>query len=281
MLIRPGSPLRNVPAAVDGRTAFVIDGLRFAMDAAALSFDRLRLALMTFSTVEKPLDTDAPALALADAWATVDAMNRVVELVVYTLRTLDPEATDPWADLDALRPPIGDFLKAARGARGLRNGFHHLPSKLNLALSQRHPVMGILRWVYLAPEMAARGEATFHFYVSGSTHDATMEIGPDIATGTLVAPIAKVSLSAFGEKLDLSAMGDALPGLTAEFEAQFAPQFKGMKVRPCGLLGTARLAGMQLVAVPDSATTSPTTTLPAGKTRAAGPRVPGTRRRRG
>lgn len=255
MLIKPGSPLRNVPAGVDGRTAFVIDGLRFAMDAAALSFARLRLALLMFSTREKPLDTDAPALAMSDAWATVDAMNRVVEMVMYTLRTLDPQQTDPWDHLDDVTPRIRDFLRVARSARDLRNGFHHLPSKLNLALSQAQPVMGILRWVHITPETAARGEATFYFYVSGSTHNSTVAMGPDILEGSLVAPIARVTLSAFGAKLDLSSAGEALPALIAEFEEQLLPQFKGQKVRPCGLLGSGKLVGMQFVPVPATATT--------------------------
>ena len=242
MLIRPGSPLRGVPASLDAEKVFALDGLRSAIDAATLSFTRLRGALLTFSTVDAPLETDAPVVAIADAWATVDALHRLADLVSFTLRKLDPDMRDPWADLDALRPAFRAFLSAARPARPLRNGFHHLPSKLNLAVAAAQPIMGVLRWLYADRESAAKGKARWLVYVSGSIDKADVALGLDALPGAFTLPVGHISISAFGNKLDISSACESIPDLIEELETQLRPRFAGHLVRPCGILASANLS---------------------------------------
>lgn len=80
----PDSPFRSLPATLSRRHVLYLDGLRISAEISGIALRRLRSLLVDISTsADRPVAHE-PVLALADAWTTIDNVNRFRELLRST-----------------------------------------------------------------------------------------------------------------------------------------------------------------------------------------------------
>lgn len=90
------SPLRQLRDGLSPIQRVAIDGVRYALEMAALSHWRLRHSLdLKSATLEEPLEPDFHTAIFLDAWSTVDSLHRLHQLLPPALpeacRDIPPE----------------------------------------------------------------------------------------------------------------------------------------------------------------------------------------------
>ncbi len=80
-MIREDSPLRHPPTDLSRRQVFILDGIRYAVDMAALAYERLAEHLQRVALLEREPVAREIATAMLDAWSIVDSAHRCRDLV--------------------------------------------------------------------------------------------------------------------------------------------------------------------------------------------------------
>lgn len=217
LLIPQDSPLRDPPADLDPVQKVACDGLRFAFDMTHVSYLRMvaTLELISGSIRAQQRLVEEPTLALVDAWAVVDNLWRLHNL----LRRFPGLKKTP--DLEA-------HLRAIGKVEQLRHGIQHLHEKVKHVASGKDPLLGSLSWVWTPDEPMKGG-----FLVAVAAGSAREGWTPLVNPGgrKVHRPIGLVTLSAFGCELELTDLVvrtvNLAKGLDASMRAETAGKTGG------------------------------------------------------
>jgi hypothetical protein len=214
-LVGTTSPLRGLPANLEPRQRVLFDGVRFAIDMAELTFDRLVDALLRISQDGKadnvPGGFGAP---FCDAWTVIDSVNRIRPLLLSI-----PGAKD------AL--PVQHFIQKTEDVYRLRNRVQHLHGRLDKLAADKLPTWGIITWVTVADPASFTGHV--HAIVAGSVFD-TEHVMENPVGSTIRVPLDLVKLRAHGEVVALTSIPAILQELVSFLEGQLRRQFNDVPV---------------------------------------------------
>lgn len=137
-MFKPDSPFLNLPANLDRRQAFYLDGIRHAFEIIEYAFSRLTNGLSdlgkNYSEINRP---NSYAPYYLDAWAFVDALDRL--LALWKLQPAAKTIPEPWSP---------DTLKESmRHIRSIRNVSDHLAQKVDQIMSSNSTALGELSWI--------------------------------------------------------------------------------------------------------------------------------------
>ncbi len=181
---------------VDPLLAVTLDGVRFAIEMAKLSYVRLQVAIGVLSThaPSHPDHRSATYAALEDAWSVLDTFCRLAHLVKAhkTLRSSDAGKR------------IGLLWKDVKVARDWVHHLHDRGRMDALAATGRH-VWGALGWQV----MQGDGQVRLGFVVAGSARRKGI-IDPPLPSFTgLHSPFGALKLTGY-ERLDGPAASGAM-----------------------------------------------------------------------
>ena len=225
MLIQPDSPLFAPPSNLNRKEVFLLAGVRYSLEAVDLSYRRLFNGLVAFthklvpqSGTERVSISHPPAFV--DAWACVDALNRLTIL----LRLLDamgapedrPKETTPLMDAwDA-------FMEVTTDLKWLRNQIQHLEARQDRWVNLGVPVFGVLSWLVPGDR---QGETLYGVnLVSGAFYGGKHLLISPMERMRFRNGIGEVQLSAFEKVISLSGAHSATVDLANRLEAHLEAQ---------------------------------------------------------
>lgn len=132
------SPFYNFPGNLDRKQAFYLDGMRHAFEIIECAFlrltDGLRELVRNWSESNRP---KSYALYYLDAWAFVDALDRL--LALWKLQPEAEKIPEPWSP-DQLK-------KSMAHIRDVRNVSDHLAQRADQIISSNTAALGELSWI--------------------------------------------------------------------------------------------------------------------------------------
>jgi hypothetical protein len=154
-LITKDSTLRRIPTSVDRRTILFLDGIRYSLHTFELAFLRLTRTLDRLSQGKKESDDlgEMIAEATTDAWAMIDSVHRLRELLEQMPR------------LKKNQPELQLFLRRTATVEELRHFFQHFRTEIDSFVSRGMPLWGTLSW---ARTNAESGLPETHTIVPGT-----------------------------------------------------------------------------------------------------------------
>jgi len=113
------SPLHRLPNGLPVKLVQMLDGIRYAVAMADLSYGRLAITLASaFSEDDtRPRSHSLAAAAFLDAWSMVDSINR---LRILLTNTIHPNTL----------PEVKVFLDETKRVREVRNAFQHAEERI-------------------------------------------------------------------------------------------------------------------------------------------------------
>jgi hypothetical protein len=140
MIVGPESELRRIPAALDPKQAFFIEGIRVSIEMIDFAHTRLQatLAEMDAAIVSgQAAGREANTPPLLDAWSIIDSLHRLADLA-RNLPSVE----------DRMRiPAFRSLLQNSDSVNRLRNTVQHLPGSIrNLPVAPEWSVWGALSW---------------------------------------------------------------------------------------------------------------------------------------
>lgn len=190
LLVPEDSPLRDPPDALNPRQKVGIDAIRYALDMSHLSFCRLYADIQAISmTFEANVSMFIRTCAVADAWAVVDNLWRLREVVNHTRglrRTPELEAQ----------------LRALAAVKDFRDGIQHMHERFRACAESGESLLGTLSWLWTPDGTATHGQV-FAMGTGSMRHDGPVPfVNP---SGRMIHhPIDLVTLTAFGKTIELS-----------------------------------------------------------------------------
>lgn len=218
MLIGDNSPLRRLPQLLDRRQALYIDGIRIAIEAADISYARLIETLTILSDVEEQGGSNPLAAypyitsAIIDAWAVIDALNRISWLV----RRM------PGVKQKA--PGLQIFVRSLNKVETLRHTIQHLHERIDELVAAGVPAWGRLVWIVVDVSTAILRTCSL---VPGTTLSASHPLQNPVGR-KLHPPIDRVTLQSGGDEMDLSDAMRTLRRFVSAMEAELESQFKDL-----------------------------------------------------
>lgn len=137
MIIDKNSPLRRLPLLNRKQTLF-LDGIRYSIEMADLSYCRLRETLYKMSInccSSLPNDHINTVSAVLDAWSIIDSIDRLrglLYLAEFVKKDLLPND-------DPLKQYMDDI-------RLLRNSIQHIAQRIDMMVSKNLTILGSLSW---------------------------------------------------------------------------------------------------------------------------------------
>lgn len=215
-LIAPDSPLAHLPADLHPRQRLFFDAIRYSMSMLDVSFVRLMKLLIQVSYVqvrdgEEGIDQDLVfPPAFADSFSVVDMANRLSSLV---------------SKMPGMKrtPEVELFIRKVGRAEEVRNAVQHLIRELDRLAVEDEATWGWLLWVY-APEPKT---GVFHSFFAlpgsmGQTKISPTTSGPE---GVFRSPVDQVELSAYGHRLSLTDLWDAVADFVPILEDTLRDEF--------------------------------------------------------
>jgi hypothetical protein len=217
LLIPSDSPLRNPPADLNSVQKVAVDGLRFAFDMTHVSYIRLvqTLAGIGQALREKKHLLDEPTIALIDAWAVVDNLWRLHNILMRFPGLMKT------ADLKV-------HLRALAQVEHLRHGVQHLDQKIQSVAHGKDPILGSLT-CFWTPDEPLTGGVVLAIAAGSAREGWTPLVNP--AGRSFHRPIGLVTLSAFGKELELTALVARVVELAKGLDRSFREQVGD---KPCG-----------------------------------------------
>jgi len=199
IVIKDESPLRHLPSGLNARQVMYFDGIRYAVEMLDASFTRLASGIEEVVTVEQ---ADNAAVLFLDAWSVVDSANR--------LRVLMKQFPGMKRD-----PPVRILQATLAKVEALRNSVQHLPGDIQEHSERGTPTWGSLHWLWVDDYPDARIFMT----VPGTMRKMS-------SVGSVLSPSGRamyvnpefISLEAYGNVADLSAVHRAVAGWFRDFE---------------------------------------------------------------
>lgn len=197
------SPFLGVPKGLNARERLTLDAIRYSGQMTALTFERLRAAASEYSkrNIDQIEQPDELRIAiLADAWSTVDMLNRLRVLI----------RTYPAPGFDEL-PLVRTFIKRSEPIETVRNRFQHLSEQLTgrkELVPAAAVVLGQVSWLFV-PDPGDMTKPMFLFGVSGGTAPQDNNLqhaikASKVGGNTVELPTGRFELHAFGKVARLS-----------------------------------------------------------------------------
>jgi hypothetical protein len=212
MVLKDDSPLHRLPPGYPVPLVQMLDGIRYAIALADLSYTRLRQTLATAfqEPGTRPVPFRIATAAFLDAWSMIDSMHRLGKLLWDTVTK------------DAI-PEVEVFLEAVRSVRELRNSFQHAEERVKDAapfpMPGVPPLWGTLEC--LAPGADRRHAKSLSITPGNRTFRwARSEI---VGCPYPSPPVDHVALTAFDVAVSLTKLHDALAPLGPALEKFIPP----------------------------------------------------------
>jgi len=207
------TPFKRLPASLELVERRYYEGIRLALEAIELAFQRLTFTLLhiaeNFRTSPK-LPNGIFAAVMSDAWLILDTVHRLNELIATTPR------------LKKKAPPVSLFTRAAEKVGDLRNSFHHAREDCRATPANEPALWGTVTWV-----------VTRDSYLEGYTlipNSVVDGLYPSAdPRGRIVRkPIDLIVLKAFRLTAELSDLYRKTRRLAAYLEATLDESFKSL-----------------------------------------------------
>jgi len=227
-IITDKSPFRNLPTDLNPEQRAFLDGMRFAVEMADLSYMRLCATLYALTarctTLRSP--GEEVTIALVDAWSIVDSVHRLRELAHYFPNM-------------SRRTRYEVFRRKTARIDALRNAVQHLRGEIRNLATTKEPVWGTISWFTLTNAEPPIGFSCL--LVAGTlTAHARAPIA-DPAGKQIRSRVDFVSLHAHGISISLSECMLAVETLAKAFEEAMAPQFEGHRTSGTDLVFCAQM----------------------------------------
>lgn len=220
-MLSENTVFRRLPANLNRVELRFLDGIRFGIETADLSFGRLHNLLLEVTQLAASR-SDIPErvypAAIADAWATVDSMHRLKELLKRT------------PGLKQGTPEVALFVRAADELNGLRNSFHHAREEINQLPPRETAIWGVINWC--AP---AGDHITMLGLVPGTVTEGNYPALNPLGQ-IVLPPLDLVTIKAFARTAQLSDLHRKMARLTAHLESKVADRIAGMGGSGCDML---------------------------------------------
>jgi hypothetical protein len=210
MLVTNDSPLRILPHPFSKKQVLVFDGIRYAAEMADIAHSRLKTTLFEITRTRNSgwVSCRDIAYALLDAWAVVDSVNRMRDLLAQGGHGVKQ---DVWYEL---------FERTTRPADGLRNRLQHIEGEVIKLATKSGQLWGYLTWVVppgldVNPGWYALVPGSLY---AGDQYRVVSEIGRTITKGDL----GVVKLKAYGEELDFDKVTKAVAECVSSLEERIA-----------------------------------------------------------
>jgi hypothetical protein len=225
MLIERDSPFRRIPTALESRQALFLDGIRFAAEAADLSYLRLvntLLRLAQHGAADGEHNQDIVS-ATVDAWSVVDSLYRLRVMLKHM----------PGLKQKGINVQL--YYRATTDVEVLRHYVQHLNEKICDLVHTESPVWGKLQWLALLDR--TKGIIRICTIVSGSFvlgyHPLQNPIGKDFR-----ANVDHIILTAGSGSANISDAMEYLETLVRGFEKELEANFQGQSYRASDMLFT-------------------------------------------
>lgn len=198
MLVPSDSILRRLPENLNVRQVLFYDGIRYSLDMADEAYVMTRDSLLRYSEIRPPDAADLTK-ALLGAWSFVDCVHRLHMLLRQTRGMKNT-------------PQLKLFKAKLAEVEDFRHGVQHLDGTLQ-DLDPEQPAWGCLAWFVAGPEK----RHLLCTAVPGSTKDMLVQT-VDPFGKELRRPLDLIELDAFGKRISLTDLHDALIDFTPRFE---------------------------------------------------------------
>lgn len=224
-MLEKDSAFHRLPADLDPRQACFLDGIRYAFDIACLSCRRLSCTLEELSLAR--LNEQRPSgelwvAAFADAWSTVDALNRLRGLL------------DRMPMLEK-RGLVKNMLQRLSELSGLRNYVQHLADDIGKSAGARTAVWGSLSWIFV-PNTSEQKVISF-LLVAGRLQDGEHRMHNPLGE-SITARVDHIHLSAAAQTVSLSRHMATAEKLVGGIEKGLAASIAGKSAAGADLLAS-------------------------------------------
>jgi hypothetical protein len=139
LILTEQSRFRRIRADLHPHQASFIDGIRFSIETLDVAYSRLCGCLDRISRMPNAGDSGvSTAIALLDAWAVIDAVHRLRELL------------NQMPGLKKNSPTLQLFIRNTEDASEFRNTIQHLRGELKEMSERGWPAWGSLTWLFVA-----------------------------------------------------------------------------------------------------------------------------------
>ncbi len=213
-MLTENSVFRRIPACLDPKQAFFIDGIRHSVELFDFAYFRLR-DLLTDIALNPPTEGNLPQLSTAaflDAWAAVDAIDRF--RCLYQQFPGMERVTDP---------TLASLSEVCEPFRKVRNIGDHLSTAADQVLSKKGAALGVLSWCTGYNVVPLR---IWFCTIRPGTIREEPQFQMDRVETTLDWPTDRVCLVAAGHEANLSSIRPHIELRIRHLEEQISEQLK-------------------------------------------------------
>lgn len=213
-MLSQDSILRRVPAVLNPKQAFFIDGIRHAVEIMELAYHRLR-AILTQIALNPPSSDDVPKLGpqvFLDAWAMIDAIDRF-RMLYQQMPGMTRVSSEGVIPLSEVIEPF----------RQVRNISDHLAQRADHVLSYDGAALGSLTWCTGFEIIPGR---LWFCTLRPGTIRTMPEFRREPLLTTIDWPTDRICLKAGGYEANLSAIRPHIELRIKHFEKQIMAQLE-------------------------------------------------------
>ncbi|MFC1921440.1 hypothetical protein ACFLYQ_06940 [Chloroflexota bacterium] len=216
MIIKKRSPFRLIPYKLDAEQTLFLDGIRYSIEMADISYTQLRRTLLyiTKNGQSQKLPGTNTVKALLSAWSIIDNINRLRNLLT-NMRGIKKGS-----------PGRVIFLKNTNEVETLRNVIQHLNKRavVDELLQTNSAALGSLTWSI--PSNAKKGYIYSCYLRPGTLKSSTAPF--KIHVGRTRYPVDEITLSIGSNEVCISEVMDSLKKLVLLIENNLKAQFEGL-----------------------------------------------------
>lgn len=196
-------PSLHPPRGLNARERLTLDAIRYSWQMVGLSYERLRAEGAEYSRLDLSDTTQSDELRtaiFADAWSTIDIINRLRVLI----RTYPMVAARELLD-------VRTFIKRSETVQTVRDRFQHLSEQLTRRIeleAASEPVFGQISWIYVEhPDDLSKPMFLYGVSGGGAPQNSNLQqsVKASRVGGSRVEiPAGRFELHAFGRVVRLS-----------------------------------------------------------------------------
>jgi hypothetical protein len=221
MIIEDDSSLRRHPP-LRPKENVLVDAIRLSIEMANHAYSRLRSSAHTVSLSQKrkevlPKHIFTPIFL--DAWSIIDSVHRLRRLLQSVLLRKKAE--------------VRGFLAATKSITDLRNAVQHIDEEIENLADSNLPTWGALAWMF--GNLPTDNRAWCFVMVPGSVREGRehLFLKPE---GDIRLPVDRLTLTAHGIEVSLSAVIDSVERLTRILEDDIKKQSSDLPSNEIDLL---------------------------------------------
>ncbi|WP_417736493.1 hypothetical protein [Rosistilla oblonga] len=214
-MLKPNSVFRELPRALDRKQVLFLDGIGKSYEIAAFAYQRLKEMLTTIANgdLESASYRELYVLALLDAWAIVDSIDRFSALYKLLPHSVMRDDT----------PVAKAEHETLRKVRDVRNVTDHLAQRMDYIMSKSGAAMGMLTWCTSSP--LSKNEVLACTLVPGPLGKQSAPMANPVGR-TVEMPTGLIAITAGEHTADLSEairiMADRVEDIETQLENQFS-----------------------------------------------------------